>query len=143
MDKERKYKISSVTGGAIFILGMVLCCNRMVEITSNKIVTGKITSIEEFQGQCRRVSGKYESCLKAKAGVEFPIDRAGKTASGTIEIEHLLSSIAPGTELKVMFKTRHPETVQIADISSGWKGPIGLLVLGSLILFVSAFSRKN
>ena len=143
MDSQKKYKLSTLIGGAIFISGLVLCCARAVEITSHKIVTAKVISVEEIMGECRRVSGKQESCMKARAYVEFPTNREGKLANGNIEIERLQSTIAPGTEIKVMFKARKPETVKIADISSGWKGPIGIFMIGALILFVSRSSLKG
>jgi hypothetical protein len=142
MDSQKKYRVATLIGGGIFILGLLLCCARAVDITSNKIVSAKVISLEEFSGQCRRVSGKQESCLKARVVVEFPINREGKLHTGTVEVERLVAAIVPGSELKVMFKARKPETVKIADISSGWLGPIGVFMIGALILFVSGFSRR-
>lgn len=143
MDSQKKYKLETIVGGGIFILGLLLCCARAVEITSHKIVSAKILEIQQTDGECRRVSGKNEQCLAAKAKVEFPINREGTLKTGEVYLERYLPNLLVGSEIKVMFKARKPETVKIADISSGWKGPVGIFFIGCLILFVSAISKKK
>ncbi len=140
---NKKYKISTIVGAAVFITGLFLCCLRGVEITSHKFVTAKIISVNETAGECRRVSGKSENCVTADVTVEFPIDRAGTLARGQIHLDHLTQAAQPGSEIKVMFKARRPETVKLADFSSGWKGPLGVFFIGSLILTVSYFGKDR
>lgn len=141
MNSNKRYILASWLGGGIFLLGLILCALRASEIIQHKITTAKITSVEEVPGECRRVSGKYGNCIQANLGVEFPINKAGETRTGTIHVEHAREALQPGEQIKVMFLDGKPETVRPADFSSGWKGPLGVLFLGSLILFVSYTGR--
>jgi hypothetical protein len=143
MDKEKKHKIASILGGAFFIIGLLLCALRGSEITAHKIVSAKITSVEEYSGECRRVSGKYGECIHAKLGVEFPVNKAGELKSGSVDVERTGAALTVGASIKVMFKTGKPETVKIADLSSGWKGPLGVLFVGALILIVSRSAPRR
>lgn len=140
---NKKYRISTITGAAVFITGLLLLCARGVDITSHKFVNGKILTVSETSGECRRVSGKSENCIKANVEVEFPINRAGTLHKGQIYLEHLTQKIQPGAEIKVMFKARKPETVKLADFSSGWKGPLGIFFIGALILIVSSKKQTD
>ena len=137
MDNEKKHKLLTIIGGGLFILGSILCANRASQIISHKIVGAKVLAVEEFSGECRRVSGKYGTCTMANVDVEFPINPKSELRTGKIVVEHSGPSLVPGSSLKVMFLDGKPETVRLADFSSGWKGPLGVLFVGSLILIIS------
>ena len=143
MNAEKKYKVLSVIGGALFVLGLILCANRTYSIILHKIVSAKVTAVEEFAGECRRVSGKYETCLKAKVNVEFPINKSGEIRTGQVEIERAGPALVAGAALQVMFVDGKPETVKLADLSSGWVGPLGVLFIGVLILIISTLGRPS
>lgn len=143
MDSTKKYQIATVVGGALFIIGLILCSLRATEIISHKIVDAKILAVEEFNAECRRVSGKYGACIDANVEVEFPVNKAGELRKGKILVEHVGAGVTPGASIKVMFPDKKPENVKLADFSSGWKGPLGVFFLGSLILIVSTSSRSK
>ena len=137
MDKLKKYQISTVLGGALFIVGLILCSLRATDIMSHKIVDAKVLAVEEFNAECRRVSGKYGACINANVEVQFPINKEKELRTGKILVEHAGGRVSVGSNIKVMFMEGKPETVKLADFSSGWKGPLGVFFLGSLILIVS------
>lgn len=143
MDNNKKYQLLSIIGGALFILGLILCAHRASQIISHKIVTAKVLAVDEFKSECRRVSGKYGTCFDANVEVQFPINKQGELTKATILVEHANGRVLVGSDIKVMFLDKKPETVRLADFSSGWKGPLGVFFLGSLILIVSRSSSRD
>ena len=143
MDSTKRNQISTVIGGALLIIGLILCAIRFTEIVSNKIVDAKVLKVDEFNAECRRVSGKYGACINANVEVEFPINKDKEIRTGKILVEHEGGRVTPGSSIKVMFKEGKPETVKLADFSSGWKGPLGVFFVGALVLIVSRTARPK
>ena len=109
MDSVKKNQIATVVGAALLIIGLILCSFRATEIISHKIVDAKILSVEEFSAECRRVSGKYGTCIDANVEVEFPINKAGELRKGRILVEHVGEKVTPGKTIKVMFVEKNPD----------------------------------
>lgn len=143
MDSTKKNQISTVIGGTLLIIGLILCAVRFTEVVSNKIVDAKVLNVEEFSAECRRVSGKYGACINANVEVEYPINKEKETRTAKIVVEHEGGKISIGSTIKVMFKEKKPESVKLADFSSGWKGPLGVFFVGALVLVVSRTAKPK
>lgn len=127
------------------LLGVSLISLRIVELIRSNYVNGEVVAVEQYAGDCRRPSGRTQSCNRYQATVRF--NTTGTSAPVEVQIEAGQRSmhLEKGAHVMLMYAEGAPTSAHIASLSEGWRSGLSLLMAGILITLITRanFSRSQ
>lgn len=126
------------------VCGLIWLAVTGTSFFTRTFVSAKVEGIIPQSGECRRPSGRYQSCVQSRAVVVFET-QAGTAESTRAEIliPEKKVSLAPGDTVLVAYRGGNPQDVILPDVRAFATVPLGLLFTSLMLLGLERLTRQG